>query len=144
MRLHRIRGPGERVVSGKGDLYHTDDPGTGALRWALETAREGKSVAMLCSGDAGVYGMAGPLLQLTEGGEEVEITVVPGVTAALSGAAMLGAPLMHDFCVISLSDLHYTLGPDCQAAGVRGRGGQRYRFVQPRLQEAERASAAGL
>ena len=74
-------------------------------RWALETAREGKSVAMLCSGDAGVYGMAGPLLQLTEGGEEVEITVVPGVTAALSGAAMLGAPLMHDFCVISLSDL---------------------------------------
>ena len=54
-------------------------------RWALETAREGKSVAMLCSGDAGVYGMAGPLLQLTEGGEEVEITVVPGVTAALSG-----------------------------------------------------------
>ena len=62
-------------------------------------------MAMLCSGDAGVYGMAGPLLQLTEGGEEVEITVVPGVTAALSGAAMLGAPLMHDFCVISLSDL---------------------------------------
>lgn len=74
-------------------------------RWALETARGGKTVAMLCSGDAGVYGMAGPLLQLTEGGEEVEITVVPGITAALSGAAMLGAPLMHDFCVISLSDL---------------------------------------
>ena len=90
-------------------------------RWALETARGGKTVAMLCSGDAGVYGMAGPLLQLTEGGEEVEITVVPGITAALSGAAMLGAPLMHDFCVISLSDL-----------------------LKPRLQEAERASAAGL
>lgn len=74
-------------------------------RWAIETARSGKTVAFLCSGDAGVYGMAGPLLQLAEGVEEVEIEVVPGVTAALSGAAVLGAPLMHDFCVISLSDL---------------------------------------
>lgn len=74
-------------------------------RWAIETARSGKTVAFLCSGDAGVYGMAGPLLQLAEGVEAVEIEVVPGVTAALSGAAVLGAPLMHDFCVISLSDL---------------------------------------
>lgn len=74
-------------------------------RWALETARQGRTVAMLCSGDAGVYGMAGPLLQLAEGKADVEIEVVPGVTAALSGAAVLGAPLMHDFCVISLSDL---------------------------------------
>jgi len=74
-------------------------------RWALETAREGRTVALLCSGDAGVYGMAGPLLELA--GEEpgVEIAIVPGVTAALSGAALLGAPLMNDFCVISLSDL---------------------------------------
>ena len=74
-------------------------------RWALETAQKGKTVAMLCSGDAGVYGMAGPILQLAEGMEGIEIQVVPGVTAALSGAAVLGAPLMHDFCVISLSDL---------------------------------------
>ena len=74
-------------------------------RWALETAAAGRTVAMVCSGDAGVYGMAGPLLQLAGeyGGAEVE--VVPGVTSALSGAAVLGAPLMHDFCVISLSDL---------------------------------------
>ena len=73
-------------------------------RWALETAAAGRTVAMVCSGDAGVYGMAGPLLQLAGeyGGAEVE--VVPGVTSALSGAAVLGAPLMHDFCVISLSD----------------------------------------
>ena len=73
-------------------------------RWAIETARSGKTVAFLCSGDAGVYGMAGPLLQLAEGVEAVEIEVVPGVTAALSGGAVLGAPLAHDFCVLSLSD----------------------------------------
>ena len=62
-------------------------------RWALETAAAGRTVAMVCSGDAGVYGMAGPLLQLAGeyGGAEVE--VVPGVTSALSGAAVLGAPL---------------------------------------------------
>lgn len=74
-------------------------------RWAMETAQSGRTVAMLCSGDAGVYGMAGPLLQLSPDFPEVEIEVVPGVTAALSGAAVLGAPLMHDFCVVSLSDL---------------------------------------
>lgn len=74
-------------------------------RWAMETARSGRTVAMLCSGDAGVYGMAGPLLQLCPEFPEVEVEVVPGVTAALSGGAVLGAPLMHDFCVISLSDL---------------------------------------
>ena len=74
-------------------------------RWALETARGGRTVALVCSGDAGVYGMAGPLLQLAEDYEDVDVEIVPGVTSALSGAAVLGAPLMHDFCVISLSDL---------------------------------------
>lgn len=74
-------------------------------RWALETAAAGSTVAMLCSGDGGVYGMAGPLLELAADYPAVEIEVVPGVTAALAGAAVLGAPLMHDFCVISLSDL---------------------------------------
>ena len=69
------------------------------------TANEGKTVAMICSGDAGVYGMAGPLCQLSPEYPEVEIVVVPGITAALSGAAVLGAPLTHDFAVISLSDL---------------------------------------
>ena len=74
-------------------------------RRCLELARSGRTVAMLCSGDAGVYGMAGPLLQLCPEFPEVEVEVVPGATAALSGGAVLGAPLMHDFCVISLSDL---------------------------------------
>ena len=77
----------------------------GRCRWALETAQSGRDVAFVCSGDAGVYGMAGLLLQLAPQFPAVEIRVVAGVTAALSGGAVLGAPLGHDFCVISLSDL---------------------------------------
>lgn len=72
---------------------------------ALNEAASGKTVAMVCSGDAGVYGMAGLIYQLAESFPEVEIEIVPGITAAMSGAAVLGAPLMHDFVVISLSDL---------------------------------------
>ena len=73
-------------------------------RWALGTARAGRDVALVCSGDAGVYGMASPLLELAEEYPDVNVEVVPGLTAALSGGAVLGAPLAHDFCVISLSD----------------------------------------
>ena len=74
-------------------------------RAALEMAAGGQTVALICSGDAGVYGMAAPLLELAEGYPDVDVEIVPGVTAALSGGAVLGAPLGHDFCVISLSDL---------------------------------------
>ena len=73
-------------------------------RWALEKARTGKRVALVCSGDAGVYGMASPLLELAQSYPAVTVEIVPGLTAALSGGAVLGAPLAHDFCVISLSD----------------------------------------
>ncbi|MBQ2095556.1 MAG: precorrin-3B C(17)-methyltransferase, partial [Firmicutes bacterium] len=73
-------------------------------RMAVEAAAGGKTVAMISSGDAGVYGMAGPILELSEG-KDVEVKVVAVVTAALSGGAVLGAPLTHDFAVISLSDL---------------------------------------
>ena len=73
-------------------------------RWALEKAHTGKRVALVCSGDAGVYGMASPLLELAPDYPDVAVEVVPGLTAALSGGAVLGAPLAHDFCVISLSD----------------------------------------
>ena len=73
-------------------------------RWALETAQSGKTVALVCSGDAGVYGMASPLLELAQSYPAVTVEIVPGLTAALSGGAVLGAPLAHDFCVISLSD----------------------------------------
>ena len=72
---------------------------------ALEKAAEGKDVAMICSGDAGVYGMSGLIEELAVKYEGVEVETIPGVSAVLSGAAILGAPLMHDFAVISLSDL---------------------------------------
>ena len=73
-------------------------------RWALEKADTGRRVVMVCSGDAGVYGMASPVLELAQDYPDVAVEVVPGLTAALSGGAVLGAPLAHDFCVISLSD----------------------------------------
>ena len=73
-------------------------------RMAIDAACGGKTVAMISSGDAGVYGMAGLIYELSEG-RDLDIEVIPGVTAALSGAAVLGAPLTHDFAVISLSDL---------------------------------------
>ncbi len=74
-------------------------------RRALEAAASGKTVAMICGGDPGVYGMAGLIYQLSIEYPPVEIDVVPGVSAAMAGAAVLGAPLMHDFAVVSLSDL---------------------------------------
>lgn len=74
-------------------------------RLCFEKAHEGKKVALICSGDAGVYGMAAPMYELLPEYEGVELCVVPGITAAVSGAALLGAPINHDFCVISLSDL---------------------------------------
>ncbi|MBQ1451067.1 MAG: precorrin-3B C(17)-methyltransferase [Clostridia bacterium] len=73
-------------------------------RLALEKAAEGKTIAMVCSGDAGIYGMASPIIELA-GEYGVEIEVIPGVTAAVSGSAVLGSPLTCDFAVISLSDL---------------------------------------
>jgi precorrin-3B C17-methyltransferase len=74
-------------------------------RHALELAAAGKTVALICGGDAGVYGLASPTLELLPAYPGVEVELVAGVTAALAGAAALGAPLGHDFCVISLSDL---------------------------------------
>ena len=70
---------------------------------ALEMAEGGKNVAVICSGDPGIYGMAALLFEL-RGDRDIEIEIVPGVTAASGGAALLGAPLNHDFAVISLSD----------------------------------------
>ena len=71
---------------------------------AFEEAKKGKTVSMICSGDAGVYGMAGLILELSAQYPGVEIKMIPGVTAACAGAAGLGAPLTHDFAVVSLSD----------------------------------------
>jgi len=72
-------------------------------REALAEARAGGSVALVSSGDAGIYAMASPALKLA--GKDVDVTVVPGVTAAQAAASLLGAPLGHDHCSISLSDL---------------------------------------
>ena len=76
-------------------------------REALGLAGEGKAVSIISSGDPGVYGMAGLVLELVAAmdGEAPEVEIIPGVTAILAAAARLGAPLMHDFAVISLSDL---------------------------------------
>ena len=77
---------------------------TERCRIAVERAKGGETVCVICSGDAGVYGMAGLILTLADG-TGVDVEVVPGMTAACTGAALLGAPLTHDFAVISLSDL---------------------------------------
>ena len=74
-------------------------------RLCFEEAQKGKQVAMVCSGDAGIYGMASLMYEMGKEYPDTEIFVIPGITAACSGAAVLGAPLNHDFCVISLSDL---------------------------------------
>ena len=71
---------------------------------ALDLAKSGKTVALVCSGDSGIYGMAALVYELRGENSEPEVEVVPGLTAACSGGAVLGAPLTHDFAVISLSD----------------------------------------
>ena len=77
---------------------------TERVRMALEAAQN-RHVSLICSGDAAVYGMAGLALELAPEYPGAEVEIIPGVTAALSGSAVLGAPLTHDFAVISLSDL---------------------------------------
>ncbi len=77
------------------------------VKLALDKAAEGYNVCLVCSGDAGVYGLAGLAVSMArdyDGGGQIGVEVIPGVTAAISGAALLGAPLIHDFCLISLSD----------------------------------------
>ncbi len=77
-------------------------------RHALQLARQGRNVAVVSGGDAGVFGMAAAVLEAVESGDpawrDLDIHVVPGISAVLAAAARLGAPLGHDFCVMSLSD----------------------------------------
>ncbi|WP_313342176.1 precorrin-3B C(17)-methyltransferase [Sedimentibacter sp.] len=72
------------------------------VKKAVEISKTGKTVSVISSGDAGVYGMAGLILELSE---DEDVRIISGVTASTAAAAVLGAPLMHDFCHISLSDL---------------------------------------
>lgn len=92
---------GDRVIheSGMGDELER-------VRLAVDLALSGKRTALVSSGDAGVYGMAGPVFEYLEGNKiALEVEVVPGVTAASAAAATVGAPLMNDYAVISLSDI---------------------------------------
>ncbi len=82
----------------------------GRARTAVERARDGATVALVSSGDAGIYGMAGLVFQVLKEmqwkrGDSPELRIVPGITALSSCASLVGAPLVHDFCAISLSDL---------------------------------------
>ena len=77
---------------------------TKRCQMAIDLAKQGKTVAMVCSGDSGIYGMAALIYELRGECSAPEVEVIPGLTAACSGAALLGAPLTHDFAVISLSD----------------------------------------
>lgn len=74
-------------------------------RLCFSEAEKGKRVALVCSGDSGIYGLASLMYEIGREYPKTEICIIAGVTAASSGAAVLGAPLNHDFCVISLSDL---------------------------------------
>ena len=74
-------------------------------RLCFEEAGKGYQVSLICSGDAGIYGLASLMYEVGKEYPDTEVVVIPGITAASSGAAVLGAPLNHDFCVISLSDL---------------------------------------
>lgn len=96
-------------------VRHLLRPGTEIVAWgmgteedrtalAIETARTGRTVALVCGGDPAIYAMASPTLE--QGTEGVDVQVVPGVTAELAASAILGAPLGHDHVTISLSDLH--------------------------------------
>ncbi|MDD2211398.1 MAG: precorrin-3B C(17)-methyltransferase [Clostridia bacterium] len=96
----------ENLLSGKEVISSGMKQELKRCETALQLARQGQTVSLVSSGDPGIYGMAGPLLELNSAGSDpVEIEVVPGVTAASMSAAVLGAPLMHDAAVISLSDL---------------------------------------
>ena len=92
----------EELTEGK-EIFSTGMKGeVERCKQAIELVREGKDTAIVSTGDAGLYGMAGPILELSEG---IEVEVIPGVTAGFSAAAELGAPVMHDYACISLSDL---------------------------------------
>ncbi|MBQ8178849.1 MAG: precorrin-3B C(17)-methyltransferase [Candidatus Methanomethylophilaceae archaeon] len=92
-------------------------------RMAIEDAMSGKDVAMISSGDSGIYGMAGIIYQLAEEmGADIDIDTVPGMTAASTAASVLGAPLMHDLAIISLSDLMTPLDLIMKRVDCAGQG----------------------
>lgn len=95
----------EKRFSGKPMIATPMRQETERCRLCFEEAQAGKNVALVCSGDAGIYGLASLMYEMGKEYPQIKLTVIAGITAASSGAAVLGAPLNHDFCVISLSDL---------------------------------------
>ncbi len=92
----------EELTEGK-ELFSTGMRGeVERCKKAIDLVKEGKDTAIVSTGDAGLYGMAGPILELSK---EIDVEIVPGVTAGFSAAAELGAPIMHDYASLSLSDL---------------------------------------
>jgi precorrin-3B C17-methyltransferase len=73
-------------------------------RRAIEKVRDGLDTCIVSTGDSGLYGMAGPILEMARD-KDVDVEIIPGISAAFCAASELGAPIMHDFCTISLSDL---------------------------------------
>lgn len=73
-------------------------------KFAIESVKNGKNTSIISTGDAGLYGMAGPILELSQD-QNIEVEIIPGVSASFTAAAELGAPIMHDHASISLSDL---------------------------------------
>ena len=113
-------------------------------RWALETAQSGKTVALVCSGDAGVYGMASPLLELAQGYPSVTVEIVPGLTAALSGGGGAGRSIGARFlCDLPFGSAHARGTVIEKSAGLRGDGGLLCGTVQPVLQGPGRSPAKG-
>lgn len=108
------------LIAGKEQLSSGMRQEVERCRLALESAESGRKVALVCSGDAGVYGMAGLILELLDG-RDLDVEMVPGVSAVQAAAARLGAPLMHDFAVISLSDLLTPWGLIRQRLDAAGR-----------------------
>src|SRR3954468_7415844 len=99
-----------RLIAGKEIIRTRMTEELGRARAAVERARDGAKVVIISSGDAGVYGMAGLVFQVLQElgwkrGDSPELRLVPGMTALNATASLVGAPLGHDFCAISLSDL---------------------------------------
>lgn len=92
----------EDLIEGK-EIFSTGMRGEiERCKYSIEMVQKGKDTAIISTGDAGLYGMAGPILELAD---DIEVEIVPGVTAAFSAASELGSPIMHDYASISLSDL---------------------------------------
>ena len=112
---------------------------------AVEEAEKGTTVAVVSSGDSGIYGMAGIVYQIAgERRSDIDIEVIPGITAASAAASLLGAPLMHDLAIISLSDLLTPIDLIMKRVECAGEGDMIVCLYNPkskkRIDHAERAA----